>query len=325
MENGNQRPFTLTDVAHVSRNTPCGDWLRHYWIAIWRSEDLKDIPQAITVLGEDLVLFRDEQGRLGLLAAHCCHRGTSLEYGDIEDGGIRCPYHGWLYDIEGNCLEQPGEPKGSIFFQKVKQPSYPVRELGGLIFAYMGKSPEPPPLPKYSSLVRDDGIRSLYPCRNYEYNWFNFFENAPDLIHAYILHKASRTKRSWERAYWEYARTNGAPNLEAIETVYGMKAILHWQGPSPDTEYVQQTGIVLQRCRHIRDQTVGAKNAGAGEQGDILAGELRRSQSEHILARIKKTVGAKLMVGCRQKLAKLFSKGRIESLSDIVVAPGLAR
>src|SRR6185503_18607139 len=118
----------------------------------------------VRVLGEELVLFRDLQGRIGLLGLHCSHRGTSLEYGDIEEHGIRCPYHGWLYDTTGQCLDQPVEPRGSTFCEKIKHLAYPVRELGGLIFAYLGPHKEsPPPLPRYSPLVRGDGVRYIYP------------------------------------------------------------------------------------------------------------------------------------------------------------------
>ena len=121
-----------------------------WWSA--RQRELHDIPQAVKVLGEELVLFRDEAGRMGLIGKHCPHRGASLEYGDIEDGGIRCPYHGWLFDVRGHCLAMPAEPKDSEFAEKVRHLSYPVREQGGLMFAYLGPD-EPPPLPKYRALA----------------------------------------------------------------------------------------------------------------------------------------------------------------------------
>ena len=143
----------LADIPHVGPATPAGEWFRRYWLVVGTTRELHDIPQAVKILGEDLVLFRDRDGKLGLLGLHCPHRGTSLEYGDIEDGGIRCPYHGWLFDVRGQCLEMPAEPKESKFPQKVKHLSYPVRELGGLIFAYMGPDKDhPPPLPQYCTV-----------------------------------------------------------------------------------------------------------------------------------------------------------------------------
>src|SRR5437764_1738422 len=120
------------DIVRVAAGTPGGEWLRRYWLAVGLAAELPDIPQAIRVLGEELVLFRDGEGRPGLVGAHCPHRGTSLEYGDIEPSGIRCVYHGWLFDVQGQCLEQPAEPKGSTFHQRVRHLAYPVQELGGV-------------------------------------------------------------------------------------------------------------------------------------------------------------------------------------------------
>ncbi|MDA0653399.1 MAG: Rieske 2Fe-2S domain-containing protein [Proteobacteria bacterium] len=107
--------ITNADIAHVGPGTPGGDWLRRYWHAVGTTKELFDIPQAVRVLGEDLVLFRDLTGKLGLLGQACAHRGASLEYGDIEERGIRCCYHGWLYDTEGQCIDMPCEtPAGSM-------------------------------------------------------------------------------------------------------------------------------------------------------------------------------------------------------------------
>lgn len=246
----NKRTVTDDDLSRVGPDTPAGQWLRRYWLAVCRCEDLKGIPLGIKVLGEELVLFRDEQGRLGLLGMHCAHRGSSLEYGDIENGGIRCPYHGWLYDVEGNCLEQPAEPKGSKFHLKVKQPSYPVKELGGLIFAYMGPDKDdPPPLPRYAPLVREDGTLYLESTRTYDYNWFNFFENAPDVSHLSILHKHSGYgKQTWGNNFFDY---HNIPPFEPVETEYGMKSVSRKPGPTPETEYVHELGAFLPSIVHL--------------------------------------------------------------------------
>ena len=233
----------LSVLSHVGAGTAGGEMFRRYWLAVSRAEDLTDIPLAVKVLGEELVLFRDGGGRLGLVGLHCSHRGTSLEYGDIEPGGIRCPYHGWLYDVEGNCLDQPLEPRGSTFCQKVKHLAYPVRELGGLIFAYMGPhKSNPPPLPRYSALVKEDGVRLVLPPRHWDYSWFNFFENTIDSLHAFFLHKPSRADRSWENAFWDYP---GNHHIEAARTEYGMQTVVHWPGPTPDTLYVRLTTLAL--------------------------------------------------------------------------------
>src|SRR6266508_1238615 len=137
-------------LTRVGPATPMGELLRCYWQPIVLSEELPPggPPKPLKILGEDLVLFRDDQGRPGLLGLHCSHRGTDLSYGRVEDGGLRCIYHGWLYDIAGQCLEQPGEPAGSTFHERIRQPAYPCREIGGVVFAYRGPG-EPPLFPNY--------------------------------------------------------------------------------------------------------------------------------------------------------------------------------
>jgi phenylpropionate dioxygenase-like ring-hydroxylating dioxygenase large terminal subunit len=165
---GKSKNVTLADIPHVSHGTAAGEWFRRYWVVVGTMRELQDIPKAVKVLGEDLVLFRDAVGQIGLLGLQCPHRGASLEYGDIENGGLRCPYHGWLFDVRGRCLEMPTEPKESRFPQKVSHVAYPVRERGGLIFAYLGPDREqPPPLPKYKALADPAGQRSLEATRVY--------------------------------------------------------------------------------------------------------------------------------------------------------------
>ena len=171
------RKITVADIPRVDPGTPGGEWFRRYWLVVGTTQELYDIPQAVRVLGEDLVLFRDSNSEYGLVGQSCPHRGTSLEYGDIEDGGIRCPYHGWLFNVRGQCMEMPGEPKDSKFPQKVKHLAYPVREQGGLLFAYMGPQRDnPPPLPNYLPLMDRGGQRQVEPVRRADYNWFNFFD-----------------------------------------------------------------------------------------------------------------------------------------------------
>jgi len=133
-------PATRTELTEVGRGTPMGELLRRYWHPIALAADATVVPRKVRALGEDLILFRDRHGRAGLLHARCCHRGTTLYYGKVEEDGIRCCYHGWKFDTEGRCLEQPCEPDGGQFRDKVRQPWYPVAERYGLIFAYMGPS-----------------------------------------------------------------------------------------------------------------------------------------------------------------------------------------
>jgi phenylpropionate dioxygenase-like ring-hydroxylating dioxygenase large terminal subunit len=249
------KPLELSDISHIGAGTAGGSWFRRYWIVVSRSEDLRDIPLGIKILGEELVLFRDEASRLGLLGLHCPHRGTSLEYGDIENGGIRCPYHGWLFDVEGNCLEQPAEPTNSQFYRKIKHISYPVKELGGLIFAYMGpEKQDPPPLPQYSALVRRDGFRGIPPPRYYEYNWFNFFENAPDVAHASILHSSGsgHATRSWGNQFFS---RQSVPPFAVIETDTGLKIVSHKPGPKAGMNYVHIMSVALPSVVQVAGRT----------------------------------------------------------------------
>jgi phthalate 4,5-dioxygenase oxygenase subunit len=140
-------------LTQTGSGSPAGNLLRRYWqpVALVNELAAGGAPLAVRILGEDLVLFRDDKGRAGLLGIHCSHRGTDLSYGRVEDGGLRCLYHGWLYDIEGRCLEQPGEPWGGEQRAAIRHPAYPCREAGGVIFTYMGPG-EPPLLPNYDFL-----------------------------------------------------------------------------------------------------------------------------------------------------------------------------
>ena len=188
---------TRTELTSVGRGTPMGELLRRYWHPVGLLSDATDIPRKLRVLGEDLVLFRDKHARIGLLHARCCHRGTTLYYGKVEEDGIRCCYHGWKFDTEGHCLEQPCEPDGGLFKDKVRQPWYPVQERYGLIFAYLGPAEKKPALPRYECLEKMDdgefveaddssiggGGPAVIPC-----NWLQHFENVMDPFHVPVLH-----------------------------------------------------------------------------------------------------------------------------------------
>ncbi len=191
-------PPTIKDeLVRVGRGTPMGELLRRYWHPVGLVEDATNVPKKVRALGEDLVLFRDGAGRAGLLHARCRHRGTTLYYGKVEPQGIRCCYHGWLFDAQGHCLEQPCEPEGGLFKSAARQPWYPVQELYGMIFAYMGPPDRKPVLPRYECLENMDegefveaddtslggGGPAIIPC-----NWLQHYENVVDPFHVPILH-----------------------------------------------------------------------------------------------------------------------------------------
>jgi phenylpropionate dioxygenase-like ring-hydroxylating dioxygenase large terminal subunit len=185
------------DLVRVSRGTPMGELLRRYWHPVGLTKDADSVPRKVRILGEDLILFRDGDGRAGLIHARCCHRGTTLYYGKVEQRGLRCCYHGWLFDVQGHCLEQPCEPNGGLFREKVRQPWYPVLERYGLIFAYLGPPDRKLVFPTYECLeVMGDGelVEAddssiggggpvVIPC-----NWLQHYENVVDPFHVPVLH-----------------------------------------------------------------------------------------------------------------------------------------
>ena len=178
-------------LTRVGPGSAAGEMLRRYWHPIGFAAELRAKPLRRRILGEDVVLFRDEVGRFGVLALRCAHRGTSLEFGHLEDGGLRCCYHGWLYDVQGKVLETPGEPPESTFKAKVRQPAYRTQESGGVIFVYMG--PEPVPLlPNYDVLIRQDGVRARR-ARTVNCNFFQMIENSVDQHHLKWLHRTAKT------------------------------------------------------------------------------------------------------------------------------------
>ena len=176
-------------LTRVGPGTPGGRVLRHYWQPIALAEEL-DGPRpvrAVRALGQDLVLFRDESGRLGLLDRDCPHRGADLAYGRLEDGGLRCPFHGWLFDAEGRCLDTPAEPVGSTLCTRIRQRSYPVVLRSGIIFAYLGEGAAPP-FPAFDCFVAPDthtfAFKGLIEC-----NWLQALEVGIDPAHASFLHR----------------------------------------------------------------------------------------------------------------------------------------
>src|SRR5581483_2868521 len=174
-------------LTHVSFGTPMGELMRRYWHPIAASVELASCPlKPVRLLGESLVLFRTPRGDLGLIADSCAHRGTSLASGSIENRGLRCRAHGWLYAPDGRCIEQPWERAGGATLADGPVAAYPVEELAGLVFAYLG--PEPRPLlPRYNVLVWSDAMRetngSIIGC-----NWLQVMENLLDPVHVEYLH-----------------------------------------------------------------------------------------------------------------------------------------
>ena len=209
-------------LTRVGPGTPAGDLLRRYWLPVAIAKELtaENPTKLVRILGEDLVLFRDLRGRIGLVWDRCSHRGASLFYGRVEERGISCPYHGWLYDVGGNCLECPAEPKESKFHLTVRHRAYPVQKFIGLYWTYMG--PEPAPLiPKYDVWVRKDGKRWIQAQPQLDCNWLQAMENSVDPAHLQILHQETamrgRTPPDTTRGF-----TDDVEKFDFYEVPYGI-------------------------------------------------------------------------------------------------------
>jgi phthalate 4,5-dioxygenase oxygenase subunit len=234
-------------LTRTGPGTPGGELLRRYWQPAALSEELPPggAPLAIRLLGEDLVLFRDGSGQPGLLGLHCAHRGADLSYGRLEDGGLRCIYHGWLYDRHGRCLEQPGEPSGSTFFERIRHLAYPCREAGDVIFAYLGPG-DPPALPPYGVLTAAEAYR-FRPSKTYHCcNYLQANEGNIDPVHLSFLHRLG------DRGAYTYSVSRSInltardirPTLEVEETDYGLR-IYAVRQDGEGGHYVRITNFVM--------------------------------------------------------------------------------
>ena len=209
-------------LTRTGPGTPMGDVMRRYWVPVALSSELSErdgAPIRVKVLGENLVAFRDTSGRVGLVDEFCAHRRASLFLGRNEEGGLRCVYHGWKYDADGNCLEMPNEPPESNFKEKIHLKAYPTVELGEVIWTYMGPKEKRPVLPKFEWTQVPESHRHVSKMWQ-ECNWLQALEGAIDTAHASFLHRAltPHTTRPGLKGYWEKSQS---PKLEVDLTDYG--------------------------------------------------------------------------------------------------------
>ena len=225
-------------LTRVGPGTPAGELLRRYWLPVCPASELTAAQPTrfVRLLGEDLVAFRATNGQVGLIADHCAHRGASLLYGRVEERGIACAYHGWLYDTSGSCLECPAEPAGSMFHLTVKLPAYPVQKFVGLYWAYLGPLPAPV-MPRYDVWVRQDGRRRVTVHPMLDCNWFQAMENSADPAHADILHHEFHARRGVR------VTNSTRGNVDAIEAYdfevvpIGLMKKRITASPAPDGEH----------------------------------------------------------------------------------------
>jgi phenylpropionate dioxygenase-like ring-hydroxylating dioxygenase large terminal subunit len=241
----------------------CGELLRRYWQPVALADELPagGAPLSVRIMGEDLALFRDDGGRIGLLGLHCSHRGTDLSYGRIENGGLRCLYHGWLYDIHGRCLEQPGEPGGGEHRDAIRHLAYPCRELAGAIFTYMGPG-EPPLLPNYDFL--DASPDHLYVSKIFhDCNDLQANEGNIDPVHLSFLHRflekqdgGYRGVRGADESHYNLVARSSAPILDVELADFGAR-IYTVRKLENERQYLRVTCFVMPNLSAFPGQTGG--------------------------------------------------------------------
>jgi len=226
-------------ITLTGAQAPAGKLMRRYWQPAALVDELAgNRPiKPVRLLGEDLVLFRDDRGRYGLVGRSCPHRGTDLAFGRLEDGGLRCAFHGWLFDVAGKCLQTPAEPDGSNLCGQLRHKAYPVIERSGILFAYMGPG-EPPELPRFDCFVAPSthtfAFKGMIDC-----NWLQSLEVGIDPVHTSFLHRFFHdedpkqgygklfrdTSIDSEMPMTKVMREFTRPRIEVEETGYGMRVI----------------------------------------------------------------------------------------------------
>lgn len=189
----NRIPAHDPELTEVGPGTPMGEYMRRFWHPVCMSIELTDTPRYLKILGEDLVCFRDGSGQVGLLHAHCAHRGASLEYGKIEQRGISCCYHGMVFDVDGTCLKAPfpaGEEKEAERYRcSIRQGAYKAFERHGLVFAYMGPPEDEPPFAEWEGNFTVADTDELVAYSNFQHcNWLQVQDNSADNYHTMALH-----------------------------------------------------------------------------------------------------------------------------------------
>ena len=213
-------------ISRVGPGTPMGEWLRRFWTPLMLSSDLPEPdgePKEVRMLGEDLVAFRDSDGRAGIITALCPHRQAPLVLGRNEERGLRCIYHGWKFDVEGYCLDMPSEPPESVFKDKVRAAWYPAREAAGVIWVYMGPKHLKPEMPDMEWMRVPPSHRNVARF-NLEGNWVQAMEGDVDSSHIGFLHKRLQDLRDPRSATPEqrYQALDRAPRWTIIPRDYGM-------------------------------------------------------------------------------------------------------
>ena len=234
-------------ITRTNPGTPLGDMMRRFWIPAFMASEIREndgAPIRFKLLGEDLIAFRDTDGRVGVMEEYCPHRGASLALGRNEDGGLTCIYHGWKFDVGGNCLDMPSEPDASNFKDKVKARAYPVQEIAGIIWAYMGPAEAIPPFPAFQwTKVADDHLVLIKTLQ--ENNFLQGLEGGIDSSHASFLHRSfGGVRTGWGNPLNALVMKDTAPRLEVEYTSYGYRYAAVRDAEEGE-EYVRMTPYIL--------------------------------------------------------------------------------
>jgi 5,5'-dehydrodivanillate O-demethylase oxygenase subunit len=229
----------FVDIEHVGPGTPAGNWLRCFWQPFYRSEDLPaGRAKPVRLLGEDFTLYRGEGGQAFGIAFRCAHRGTQMSTGWVEGDTLRCFYHGWVYDGNGQCVEQPAEPEP--FCNRIKLRKYPVREYAGIIFAYLGEG-EPPPLPQFGIVDRAN-LREVETCV-WPFSYRQALDNKQDLSHLPFVHRRTSDGGGAGR------RPPTFPVQEVSEQAWGFTSTATYPSGLVATEHILMPNCYLHKDR----------------------------------------------------------------------------
>ncbi len=251
-------------LVRVGPGTPMGNLLRRFWFPALLEEEVPvpDCPPVrLRLLGEDLVAFRDTEGRVGILGAYCPHRTAQMYFGRNEECGLRCVYHGWKFDVDGNCVDLPSEPPGSNFRDKVTIKSYPTVLRGGVVWTYMGPSDKTPELPAFEwSCLPDDRVGATK--RLQECNWAQAYEGGVDSSHVSLLHANldDAGEGNFGRPRDDYNRTDRHPVFDVRQTGYGMLIGARRDGEA-DSYYWRITQALMPFYTMIPPQMAGNDTA----------------------------------------------------------------
>ncbi len=234
-------------ITRTDRGTPLGEMMRRFWIPAFTASEIRELdgtPIRLKLLGEDLIAFRDTNGKVGVMEEYCPHRGASLALGRNEDCGLTCIYHGWKFDVDGNCLDMPSEPTASNFKDKVQARAYPVQEVAGIVWAYMGPADKLPPFPAFQwTKVADDHLVLIKTIQ--ESNYLQGLEGGIDSSHASFLHRSfGGVRTGWGNPVNALVMKDTAPRLEVEYTSYGYRYAAVRQA-SDSEEYVRMTPYIL--------------------------------------------------------------------------------